>query len=393
MSLRVAVIGGGIGGLSAALHLLKAGLDVHVYEQAPRITELGAGIQISPNASRLLHRLGLKQAMDKVGVRPLAVHQRRWDDGRTLQRAPLGPEVEANFGAPYYHFHRADLANLLADALPAERLHIGHRLVGLEQKGERVVARFENGERTEADLLIGADGIHSRVRHLLLGPEKPRFTGCVAWRGLVPAERIGHLNIEIASHNWMGPDGHIVHYWVAAGRFMNVVCVVEHGDWTSESWTDKGEVADVLARYEGWHPTVRGLISAFPETFIWALHDRAELPRWNDGRVALLGDACHPMLPMMAQGAAQSIEDGAALASLLAAMPDDIQGALARYELVRKPRATRLQQASANNRTRFHLHDGPAQRARDEAMATSGDRSIANIGWLYGHDAAAVTER
>jgi salicylate hydroxylase len=174
---------------------------------------------------------------------------------------------------------------------------------------------------------------------------------------------------------------------------MNVVCVVEHGDWTSESWTDKGEVADVLARYEGWHPTVRGLISAFPETFIWALHDRAELPCWSDGHVALLGDACHPMLPMMAQGAAQSIEDGAALAALLAAMPDDIQGALARYELVRKPRATRLQQASANNRTRFHLHDGPAQRARDEAMATSGDRSIANIGWLYGHDAAAVIER
>ena len=388
--MKIVVIGGGIGGLSAALHLLRAGFDVQVYEQAPRITEIGAGIQISPNASRLLIRLGLRPALDAVGVFPQAVHQRRWDDGRTLQRAPVGRQVEEAFGAPYYHFHRADLANLLAAALPPERVHVGHRLVDLAQTADRVVARFENGASVEAELLVGADGIHSTVRHILLGPEKARFTGCVAWRGLVPAERIRNLDIEVASHNWMGPDGHVVHYWVSAGRFMNVVCVSEHGDWTNESWTEKGNVADAMVRYRDWHPMVRSLIAAFSETYVWALHDRLPLPHWGEGRITLLGDACHPMLPFMAQGAAQSIEDGAALASILKTMPDDVPSVLRRYEEIRKPRATRLQEASANNRTRFHLPDGPAQQARDQAMATSGDRSIANIGWLYLHDAAAI---
>jgi salicylate hydroxylase len=386
--MRIAVIGGGIGGLSAALALRKAGFDVAVYEQAPRFGEIGAGIQISPNASRLLYRLGLKEVMERWGVRPGAVHQRRWDDGRTLQRAPLGPAVEARFGAPYYHFHRGDLAALLADALPKEQAHAGHRLVGLEERGDRIVARFDNGGSAEADLLIGADGIHSRVRQLAFGPDKPRFTGCVAWRGLVPAERIAHLDIEVASHNWMGPGGHCVHYWVSARRLMNVVCIVERGNWASESWTDRGDVAEVLARYEGWHPTVRSLIAAFPETYVWALHDRAPLPAWTKGRVTLLGDACHPMLPMMAQGAAQAIEDGAALASVLVGTKGDLPVALGRYEALRKPRATRLQEASAANRIRFHLPDGAEQDARDEGMKRSGDRSLDNIAWLYEHDAA-----
>jgi len=388
--MRVAIIGGGIGGLSAALQLLQAGLDVQVYEQAPRIGEIGAGIQISPNASRLLVRLGLKPALDKVGVRPQAVHQRRWDDGRTLQRAPVGAEVEKTFGAPYYHFHRGDLAELLGNAVPLERVHLGHRLVGLEEKAGKVIARFDNGAVAEADVLVGADGIHSKVHALVFGPEKARFTGCVAWRGLVPAERVRHLGIEVASHNWMGPDGHVVHYWVGAGKFMNVVCVVEHGDWTEEGWTTPGKVEDALARYQGWHPTVRSLISSFPETFVWALHDRLPLPHWSRGAVTLLGDACHPMLPFMAQGAAQSIEDGATLAGVLGAMPGDLPAALARYEALRKPRATRLQEASAANRVRFHLHDGPEQQKRDAAMAASGDRSIANIGWLYLHDAGRL---
>lgn len=387
----VGVVGGGIGGLAAALSLRHAGFDVRVFEQATTLAEVGAGIQISPNASRLLHRLGLAVALDRTSVRPVAVHQRRWDDGRTLQRAPLGGAVEAVFGAPYYHVHRADLLGVLAGALPLDRIHLGHRLTGFTEHDDGVEVRFANGARVTVGVLVGADGIHSTMRGALFGPERPRFTGCVAYRGLVPAERLAHLGLEALSNNWMGPGGHFVHYFVAGGRFVNFVAVKEQETWTRESWTDRGEVADALAAFEGWHPQVREIIGAVEETFVWALFDRVPLARWSVGRVTLLGDACHAMLPFMAQGAAQSIEDGATLAAcLLRYGVADISAALRRYEALRLPRATRLQELSRANKTRFHLPDGPEQQARDAQMATSGDRSIAAIGWLYSHDASVV---
>jgi salicylate hydroxylase len=389
--LSVAVIGGGIGGLAVAISLRRAGFQAQVFEQAAALSEVGAGIQISPNATRLLRRLGLGEALDRRGVRPVAVHQRRWDDGRTLQRAPLGQAVEAAFGAPYYHFHRADLLEALADALPREGVQLGHRLVGIADHGDRVEARFTSGARVTADLLVGADGIHSTVRAALFGPERPRFTGCVAYRGLVPTERLAHLGLEVVSSNWMGPGGHFVHYFVSGGRLVNFVAVNERETWTRESWTDRGRVADALAAFEGWHPQVGAIIGAVDETFIWALFDRPPLPRWSVGRVTLLGDACHAMLPFMAQGAAQSIEDGATLtACLLEGGARDVVSALQRYEALRRPRATRLQELSRTNKTRFHLPDGPAQQARDTEMATNGDRSIPAIGWLYAHDASAI---
>jgi len=391
--LSVAVVGGGIGGLAAALSLQHAGFDVQVFEQAAALGEIAAGIQISPNASRLLHRLGLAEALERTGVRPVAFHQRLWDDGRTLQRAPLGEAVEAAFGAPYYHFHRADLLNVLASALPPDRVHLGHRLTGFTDDGDRVELQFANGARVAVSMLVGADGIHSTVRDALFGPERPRFTGCVAYRGLVPAERLAPLKLEVIGSNWIGPGGHFVHYFVGGGRLVNFVAVKERETWTRESWTDRGEVADALAAFQGWHPQVRAIITAVHETFIWALFDRAPLERWSVGRVTLLGDACHAMLPFMAQGAAQSIEDGATLvACLLKHGTADIPSALRHYEALRLPRATRLQELSRANKTRFHLPDGPAQQARDAQMATSGDRSIPAIGWLYAHDASAAEE-
>jgi salicylate hydroxylase len=387
----VAVIGGGLGGLAATLSLLRAGCDVEVFEQAPAFAEVGAGVQISPNASRILRRLLPEATLAARAVRPVAVHQRRWDDGRTLQYAPLGEAVEAAFGAPYYHFHRADLLAALAAAVPPERVRFGHRLIGLDDRGDHVAMRFDNGATAAAEIVVGADGIHSAVRALLLGPEQPSLTGCIAYRGLVPAERIAALGIEVVSGNWMGPGRHFVHYFVAGGRLLNFVAAIERDSWTRESWTDRGEKADVLAAYADWHPQVRAIIEAVDETFIWALFDRAPLPRWSHGRVTLLGDACHPMLPFMAQGAAQAIEDGAALAGcLLRFGRGDVAQALEFYEALRRPRASRLQQMSRANKTRFHLPDGPRQQERDAEMAARGDRTIAQIGWLYGHDAAIV---
>jgi salicylate hydroxylase len=386
----VAVVGGGIGGLAAALSLLRAGHDVHVFEQASELSEVGAGIQVSPNASRLLHRLGMEEELARMGVRPLAWHQRRWDDGRTLLRTPLADTVVDAFGFPHYQIHRADLLAALVRMLPEERLHVGHRLVGVVDRGDRVEAAFQNGRSVEVDLLVGADGIHSAVRDALFEPQKPRFTGCVAYRGLVSAERLAHLDLEVTAQVWMGPGSHFVHYFVQSGRLVNFVALIDQDTWTSESWTDRGEVADVLAAYDGWHPQVREILGAVDETFIWALFDRSPLERWSLGRATLLGDACHPMLPFMAQGAAQAIEDGATLTACLA-VDSDVPSALRLYERLRLPRTSRVQAMSTTNKTRFHLPDGPEQEERDALMASgSTDWSIEAVAWIYGHDASVL---
>ena len=388
--LPVAVIGGGIGGLTAGLCLLRAGFDVHVYEQAAQLSEVGAGVQVSPNASRVLHRLGLAGALAATGVKPLAWHQRRWDNGRTLLRAPLAEALEATYGFPHYQMHRADLLAALAAAMPAERVHTGHRLTGFTDHGGHVSLRFAGGRSVGAGVLVGADGIHSVVRQGLFGAEDARFTGCVAYRAVVPADRLGHLDLEVTAQVWLGPGRHFVHYFISGRRLVNFVAVVEQDRWTRESWTDQGSIEDALREYRGWHPQVREIIGAAAETYVWALFDRPPLPRWSSGRVTLLGDAAHAMLPFMAQGAAQAVEDGAALATCLR-QGQSVVAALRRYEQVRRPRTARLQEMSAGNKTRFHLPDGPAQRDRDRQLSAGSQAWAFNgLGWLYEHDAALV---
>jgi salicylate hydroxylase len=388
MNLRIAVIGGGIGGLTAAVALYQAGFEVNVYEQAPELTEVGGGINMAPNATRVLRGLGLAERLDREGVRPRNTHQRRWQDGRTLQRALLNPLCEELYGAPHMTIHRADLLATIAAAFPSERVHLGHRLVDLADRGNRTEAWFENGVRITVDVLVGADGIHSTVRNLLLGEEEPAFAGCVAYRGLVPVERIADLGLELGSQSWVGPGAHFVHYFVSRGRLLNFVGWTEHDSWNREDWTDRATIARALAAFAGWHAQVRTIIAAAETCFIWALFDRDPLPRWSVGRTTLLGDACHPMYPFMGQGAAMAIEDGATLASCLRTFSDPAD-ALWHYERLRLPRVTRLQQMSRANKTRFHMRDGPAQQARDAEWARSGDRSPDTLRWLYEFDAVA----
>jgi salicylate hydroxylase len=390
-ALKIAVIGAGIGGLSAAVALRRAGFDVTVHEQAPALTEIGGGINIGPNAARILMRLGFGDALDRVAVRPLSTRQRRWQDGRSLQSAPLNPLCETLYGAPYLMIHRADLLSIIASGFPPERIHLGQRAVSLTDRGDGAEIRFDGDARVVADLVIGADGIHSTVRSALLGAEAPRFAGCVAYRGLVPAERVADLGLEVGLVSWLGPGAHFVHYFVAGGRLVNFVGWTEHDSWNREDWTDRATIGRALAAFEGWHPQVRRIIGAADTCFVWALFDREPLPRWSFGRITLLGDACHPMYPFMAQGAAQAIEDGAVLTACLAAGgADDPAEILRRYERLRLPRVSRLQDMSRANKIRFHLPDGPAQAARDAEWASEGDRSPEALRWLYGFDAGAL---
>jgi salicylate hydroxylase len=261
-------------------------------------------------------------------------------------------------------------------------------LVGLVDKGDATEAGFENGRRVVADIVVGADGIDSAVRTALLGDDAPRFAGCVAYRGLVPVERIADLELPLGSESWLGPGAHLVHYLVSRGRLLNFVGWTEHDTWNREDWTDRAAIDRALAAFDGWHPQVRRIIAAAGTCFMWALFDREPLPRWSFNRTTLLGDACHPMYPFMAQGAAQAIEDGAVLAACLtAAGADDPAEALRRYERLRRPRVTRLQEMSRANKIRYHMPDGPDQEARDTAWARAADRSPEALRWLYEFDA------
>jgi salicylate hydroxylase len=385
------VIGAGIGGMAAAIALRRAGVDVSLFEQTIAQREVGAGIQISPNASRLLGRYGLGEAMARVAVRPSAIVFRRWQDGRVLGREELGDSIESQYGAPYLHFHRADLIELLAEAFGRGNIELGRRLADIEQDESGVTAHFQDGTSERGDFLIGADGIHSRTRERLFGEEKPRFSRQIAYRGLAPAERVAHLGLPLDVTNWVGPGGHFIHYYVSAGRFLNFVAVSEEATWTREQWSDRGSISDALGNYEGWHPQIATILTAVDETFKWALFDRNPLPEWTRGRVALLGDACHPMLPFMAQGAAQAIEDGATLAACLKNTAFDVPAAFQAYVALRKPRTTMLQAGSQANSTSYHLHDGPKQYERDQAYASVGLRgSPEAMSRLYGHDAEVV---
>lgn len=391
--MRVAVAGAGIAGLAFAAALRRAGIDCHLYEQAERLTEVGAGVQVAPNATRLLRRLGLGNRLRAVAVAPQAIEMRRWDDGTLLQRTPLGDACHRRFGAPYYTVHRADLHSGLLSVVPPDQVHLGARCVAVTQNSDAAKLHLSDGSTVTADLVVGADGIHSIARAQLVA-DQPRFSGQTIYRGLVPAERVPHLLTEPCVRLWLGPEQHCVCYPVSSGRQVSFGATVAASDWREESWSAQGDAAELAASYAGWHPDVVRLLGAAETVGRWALHDRESIDRLGSGRVTVIGDAAHPMLPFQAQGANQAIEDAVVLAICLAdAGGGGLSAALGRYERIRLARTTRVQRDSRANAKTFHLTDGDAQRRRDTAVQTSS--GLDGHEWLFGYDAeqAAATSR
>jgi salicylate hydroxylase len=389
--LRILIIGAGIGGLTAALALARDGRAVEVYEQAAQLAELGAGVQVSANGARVLFALGLEDAIRRVWCEPAGKEIRLWNTGETWKLFDLGAESVARYGAPYFMMHRADLHAALIAAVQARApIRLDARCIGFADDGDRVTLTLANGECVAGDVLIGADGVHSGIRNILAGDDKAQFTGCMAWRGLVPVERLPAQIRRNVGVNWVGPGGHVVNYLLRRGEIFNFVGIVER-DWRVESWTEQGTRDECVADFPGWHADVHAIIRNIDQPYKWALLGREPLSRFSHGRTTLLGDAAHPTLPMLAQGANMAIEDAMVLARCLAAY-DDVETALARYDAARVERTARLVRGANDMARRFHnpaLADSGGARAYVEAEWNEA-RVKERYDWIFSYDATRV---
>lgn len=356
--LRILIAGAGIGGLASALALLRRGFAVEIYEKAETLGEVGAGVQISPNAMRVLVDLGLEDKIKQAYFIPKAREMRLWNTGDSSKAPARNEEMIARFGYPHCTIHRADLHTILLNAVQefdAATLHLGAEAVDFEQDESSITLKFADGRTAKGDILVGADGIHSAVRKKLFGVSSARFTGGLAWRGTIPVNKLPEFMRERTGQTWCGPHGHFVVYPIRRGELINVVGHVDRNDWQVESWFEKGDPAEFMRDFVGWHDEIQTLISNVAEPFKWALFLHDTLPQWSVGRATLLGDACHPMVPYLAQGANQALEDGIILARCLTAFPD-VEVALQRYDAIRIPRSTRVVNESAANQKRYHDH-------------------------------------
>ena len=392
--IEVLIAGGGIGGLTAALCLAQQGCRVSVFEQG-EFAEAGAGIQLSPNCTRVLHHIGLADALRAKAFLPEGTQFRHWRRGHVITESALGDSVVSRFGFPYYHIHRGDLLQVLLEAANRSR-HItlfAHAPVCAIEQHKTNVRVLVNQQNFDGDLLVGADGIHSFVQAELWGPTSPRFTGNIAWRALVPADALPEGLVRPMSTVWWGPGKHFVHYYVRRGQLVNCVCVVEKRGWEVESWTQRGEFAELQADFAGWHDDIQQLLKHMDKDSLykWALYDRDPMSNWGKGRVTLLGDACHPTLPFMAQGAAMAIEDAAVLSSCLtspAAREIDVPTALRRYEGLRRDRTRSIQMGSRRNAKVFHL-SGIQAWLRNRAARAAGRHTLDK---LFQYNALAAAE-
>jgi salicylate hydroxylase len=395
MSEKIVIVGGGIGGLTAALALLKRGLDVEVHEQASELREVGAGIQVSSNGTQVLYALGLEDALTRVQAVPSRRQIRHWATGETWSWFDLGAVAQKRYGTPHVMIHRGDLHALLADgvrALKPSAITLGHRCINVETGGDTATVQFENGDRVAAAYVIGADGIHSKVRAALFGADKPEFTGAVAWRGLAPMNELPPHLRQLQGVNWLGPHGHVLHYPVRRGELMNFVSFVERNDWQQESWMARGTRDELAQDFHGWHEDVHEMISKINQPFKWALYVRGPMPRWSQGRATLMGDACHPTLPFLGQGGVMAIEDGYIVAACIAHNFDDPDTALKRYEEIRRERtAAVVRKSHENRRSAFSpaLADENAV-AIEVAREWQQERARERMDWLYTYDATTV---
>ena len=387
--MRVVIAGAGIGGMTLAVLLQRDGHDVVLVERSQAFAEVGAGIQISPNGTRILESIGLAEELKRIGTTPERIVLRRWEDDTELIVRPLSNRPVERYGHAYYNVYRPDLIEILAGCLSDIETRFDTEVVGARDTGSGAALDLADGTSITADVAVGADGIKSTVRTSLFGAQPSRFSNFVAYRALVPREAVAELPVEVT--NRMGPERHLVSYFVGEGqRYFNLVCVFPEPEWAVEGWNELGSISELRAHFDDWSPGLQNILEHVTDpVYRWALHDRPPLDTWTKGRVTLLGDACHPMLPFMAQGACQAIEDGAVLSRLLThAGAGEAAEALRRYEQIRQPRAAEVQNRSWANATTYHLPDGPDQQTRDEFFASISEADGEDaFDWLYDYDA------
>lgn len=392
--MRIVIAGGGLGGLTAGLSLLKQGFQVRILEQAPELKEVGAGIQLGPNAVHVLFALGLENDLMPLACEPEGKIVRLWNTGQTWTLFNLGDVSRELYGYPYLTVHRADLHSAIAAGVrraDPDAIVLGAKFVRYEERGKDIVVHTADGRSFECDVLVGADGVHSQVRQQLFGADRPRFSGLVAWRGVIQAEKLPERLRRPLGVNWVGPGAHVIHYPLHAFKLVNFVAAVERSDWQVESWTQQGTTEECLNDLKGWNEDVHILVRAIDIPYKWALMVRDPMQTWRRGRVTLLGDACHPTLPFLAQGAGMALEDGYILARALRTYGDP-EEALQRYEDARKDRTAAVINGSNANAVRFHNRE----LAHAEGAAAyvdrewSEDRVKERYEWLFTYDVETV---
>lgn len=388
---NILIAGAGLGGLTAAIALAKSGFKVQVFEQAQALGEIGAGVRISPNGFRALAALGLQEQVFRDGYVPKCREMRVWDTGHCATVPFSVDNLISKYGLPGVAMHRADLHAILVDGLEKLQpgaVQVNARVARFEQTTDAVELHLADGRRFKGDVLVGADGLHSVVRRQLFGASRPEFTGAISWRGIIPVESLPEEVRTYCGQSWMGLNGHWVVYRIRRGELINIVGHIDRDDWQVESWTELGTTEEMLGDFKGWHPHIQTLIKSIDKPYKWALFLHPTMKRWSEGRVTLLGDACHPTLPYLGAGANMAIEDGLILARCLERY--DIGAALKRYEELRIPRTTEIVNKSSANRSSYHHPDlGHPDTARVHI-----DRVAANLRdsdeWVYGYDAASV---